>query len=93
MVQRGLQRVIVGSALVIASTVILPIARETLRPIMRDLSKQMKYLLVSTKEGIEDIVAEVKFERMKKHLEHLDKEMVIDCDVIIEEPERERIFS
>jgi predicted neutral ceramidase superfamily lipid hydrolase len=90
MVQRGLQRLIVGSALVIASTVILPIARETLRPIMRDLSKQMKYLLVSTKEGIEDIVAEVKFERMKKQL---DKEMVIDCDVIIEEPERERIFS
>jgi predicted neutral ceramidase superfamily lipid hydrolase len=89
-VQRGLQRLIVGSALVIASTVILPIARETLRPIMRDLSKQMKYLLVSTKEGIEDIVAEVKFERMKKQL---DKEMVIDCDVIIEEPERERIFS
>jgi hemerythrin-like domain-containing protein len=90
MVQRGLQRVIVGSALVIASTVILPIAREALRPIMRDLSKQMKYLLVSTKEGIEDIVAEVKFERMKRHL---DKEMIIDCDVIIEEPQRERIFS
>jgi predicted neutral ceramidase superfamily lipid hydrolase len=89
-VQRGLQRVIVGSALVIASTVILPIARETLRPIVRDLSKQMKYLLVSTKEGIEDIVAEVKFERMKKQL---DKDMVIDCEVIIEEPERERIFS
>jgi predicted neutral ceramidase superfamily lipid hydrolase len=89
-VQRGLQRLIVGSALVIASTVILPIARETLRPIMKDLSKQMKYLLVSTKEGIEDIVAEVKFERMKKQL---DKDMVIDCEVIIEEPERERIFS
>ncbi|MBA2870936.1 putative neutral ceramidase superfamily lipid hydrolase [Anoxybacillus calidus] len=88
--QRGLQRLIVGSALVIASTVILPIARETLRPIMKDLSKQMKYLLVSTKEGIEDIVAEVKFERMKKQL---DKDMVIDCEVIIEEPERERIFS
>jgi hypothetical protein len=89
-VQRGLQRLIVGSALIIASTVILPIARETLRPIMRDLSKQMKYLLVSTKEGVEDIVAEVKFERMKKQL---DKDMVIDCEVIIEEPQRERIFS
>ena len=35
----------------------------------------MKYLAVSTKEGIEDIVAEVKFERMRKSL---DKDMYID---------------
>ena len=35
----------------------------------------MKYLAVSTKEGLEDLVAEVKFERMRKSL---DKDIFID---------------
>ncbi|GAA3324229.1 MULTISPECIES: DUF5132 domain-containing protein [Bacillaceae] len=82
MVQRGIQRVIVGSALVIATSALLPIAKEVLRPVARDLSRQMKFLLVSAKEGIEDVVAEVKFERMKAQL---DKDMFIDCEVEIVE--------
>ncbi|MFC3884031.1 DUF5132 domain-containing protein [Bacillus songklensis] len=88
MIQRGLQRVIVGSALIIASTALLPIAKQTLRPIVRDLSRNMRYLLVSTKEGIEDMVAEVKFERMKKQL---DKDMLIEYDGEVEEV-KEPIF-
>lgn len=83
MIQSNLQRVIVGSALVIATTALIPIARQTLRPVMRDLSKQMKYFLVSAKEGLEDMAAEVKFERMKKQM---SQDMLIDCDVEIEEP-------
>lgn len=82
MVQRGIQRVIVGSALVIATSALLPIAKEVLRPVARDLSRQMKFLLVSAKEGIEDVVAEVKFERMKAQL---DKDRFIDCEVEIVE--------
>ncbi|MDD1515352.1 DUF5132 domain-containing protein [Priestia megaterium] len=88
MMKIGLQRVIVGSALVIASTALLPIAKQTLRPIVRDVSKNMKYMLVCTKEGIEDMVAEVKFERMKKQL---NKDMLIDYDGEIEEV-KESIF-
>ncbi|MFC3884027.1 DUF5132 domain-containing protein [Bacillus songklensis] len=76
------QRIIVGSALVIATSALVPIAKQTLKPIVGNLSKQMKYFLASTKEGIEDMVAEVKFERMKKQL---DKGTFIDCDVEIEE--------
>lgn len=82
MIQRNLQTVIVGSALIFAVTAVLPIAKATLRPIVRDLSKQMKYLLVSTKDEIEDIVAEVKFERMKKHL---NQELSIDYDLFEED--------
>jgi hypothetical protein len=82
MIERGLQRVIVGSAIIIASTALLPIAKQTLRPVVRGLSKNMRYLIVSTKEGIEDIVAEVKFERMKKQM---DKDMLIEYDGEIEE--------
>ncbi len=77
MIERGLQRAIIGSALVIASTALLPIAKQTLRPIVRNVSRNMRYMLVSTKEGIEDIVAEVKFERMKKQL---DEGMLIEYD-------------
>ncbi|WP_028401805.1 hypothetical protein [Ectobacillus panaciterrae] len=78
MVHSSLQRVIVGSALVIATSAILPIAKQVLRPVARDVSRQMKFFLVSAKEGIEDVVAEVKFERMKAQL---DKDTFIDCEV------------
>lgn len=88
MIQTNLQRVIVGSVLVIATTALIPIARQTLRPMVKDLSKQMKFFLVSAKEGIEDMAAEVKFERMKKQL---DQDVLIDCDVEIEE-QTGRIF-
>jgi hypothetical protein len=67
MIQRGLQRVIVGSALAIATSALVPIAKQTLKPIVGNLSKQMKHFLVSTKEGIEDMIAEVKFERIKNN--------------------------
>ncbi|MBP0725324.1 hypothetical protein J5Y03_08985 [Bacillus sp. RG28] len=89
MIQRNVQRVIVGSALLIASTAIIPIARKTLRPVMGDLSRQMKYFIVSAKEGLEDMVAEVKFERMKKQL---DKDMSIEY-VDSEAEVSERIFQ
>ncbi|WP_416825269.1 DUF5132 domain-containing protein [Ectobacillus polymachus] len=78
MVEKYVHRVIVGSALLLAATAVIPIAKKTLRPIVRDLSKQTKYWIVSAKEGVEDIVAEVKFERMKKRL---DQQNVIECDV------------
>ncbi|PAQ14050.1 hypothetical protein CD798_12250 [Bacillaceae bacterium SAOS 7] len=84
------QRVIVGSALIIASTAIIPVARKTLRPMMYDFSKQMKYLVVSAKEELEDIVAEVKFDRMQKHLE---RDVCIDGYAYEVEDSEQSLFS
>jgi hypothetical protein len=84
MFQRSFQRIIVGTAVVIAAATIVPIARETLKPIIGQLSRQMKFYIVSAKEGIEDLVAEVKFERMKKFIDQ-DRTMVIDYKEFIEE--------
>jgi hypothetical protein len=84
MFQRSFQRIIVGTAVVIAAATIVPIARETLKPVIGQLSRQMKFYIVSAKEGIEDLVAEVKFERMKKFIDQ-DRTMVIDYKEFIEE--------
>jgi hypothetical protein len=78
MIERNLQRIVIGSALALATTALLPVVKKTLRPIMLDLSRQMRYLIVATKEEIEDMAAEVKFERMRKSL---DKEIFIDSEV------------
>jgi hypothetical protein len=88
MIERNLQRIIIGSALALATTALLPVVKKTLRPIMVDLSKQMRYLIVATKEEIEDMAAEVKFERMRKSL---DKEIFIDSEVY-EVENQNRIF-
>ncbi|AIE60746.1 hypothetical protein [Bacillus methanolicus] len=82
MLERNLQRIVVGSALAIATTALIPVVRNTLRPIIWDLSRQMKYLIVTAKEGIEDMAAEVKFERIRKSL---DKDIFIDGEMYEEE--------
>jgi len=92
MFQRSLQKVIVGSAVAFATATLLPIAKETLKPVIGQISRQMKYYIVSAKEGIEDIVAEVKFERMKKHLNQ-ESQMVIDYEEILQEQEKEAAQS
>ncbi|KGP73743.1 hypothetical protein [Pontibacillus yanchengensis] len=78
-IQRYVQRALVGSVIVVAGTAIYPVVRQTLRPMVREISKEMNYFIVCTKERMEDMVAEVKFERMKRQLDKLD---VIDCEVI-----------
>jgi hypothetical protein len=88
MIERNLQRIVIGSALALATTALMPVIKKTLRPIMLDLSKQMRYLIVVTKEEIEDMAAEVKFERMRKSL---DKEIFIDSEVY-EVENQNRIF-
>jgi hypothetical protein len=88
MIERNLQRIVIGSALALATTALLPVIKKTLQPIMLDLSKQMRYLIVATKEEIEDMAAEVKFERMRKSL---DKEIFIDSEVY-EVENQNRVF-
>lgn len=89
MFKRSLQGLVVGSALAVVTTALYPVIKDTLRPIAHDLKKQMKYLAVITKEGIEDIVAEIKFERIKKSL---DKDIFIESES--DEPQQQnRIFQ
>lgn len=90
MLQKYVQRIIVGSALLIAASAVIPIAKKALRPLARDLSKQTKYWIVSAKEGMEDMVAEVKFERIKKKL---DKQTAIECEAEIETSCDERMYQ
>ena len=89
MFARNIQRVVVGSAIAIVSTALFPVIKETLRPIARDLTRQMKYFVVITKEGIEDLAAEVKFERLRKSL---DKDIFIESEGV-ETEHQNRIFQ
>lgn len=88
MLERNLQRIVIGSAMVLATSALLPVVKNTMRPIVRDVSRQMKYLIVMTKEGIEDFAAEVKFERIRKSL---DKDIFIDGETS-ESENQNRIF-
>ena len=89
MFQRNLQGIVVGSALAIVTTALYPVIKDTLRPIAYDLTRQMKYFVVITKEGIEDLVAEVKFERIRKSL---DKDICIESESM-ETDQPNRIFE
>ncbi|PLT33118.1 hypothetical protein [Bacillus sp. V5-8f] len=88
MLERNLQRIVIGSAMVLATSALLPVVKNSMRPIVRDVSRQMKYLIVMTKEGIEDFAAEVKFERIRKSL---DKDIFIDGEAY-ESENQNRIF-
>ena len=87
--RRNLQGLVVSSALAIVTTALYPVIKDTIRPIARDLRKQMKYFVVVTKEGLEDIVAEVKFERIRKSL---DKDIFLESE-IHESDHQNRIFQ
>ena len=90
MFRRNLQGIVVGSALAIVTTALYPVIKETVRPIAYNLTRQMKFLAVVTKEGIEDMVAEVKFERMRKSL---DKDIFIDMENVEMEEPRSQILQ
>ncbi|WP_261301801.1 DUF5132 domain-containing protein [Paenibacillus andongensis] len=79
MIQKNIDKIIIGSALAVAASALLPIAKSTLRPLAAagmqgsgGLLHQARSLLQMAREEVEDIVAEAQFERMKKQL---DKEI------------------
>ncbi|MFY4776580.1 hypothetical protein [Metabacillus sp. RGM 3146] len=82
MLQNNLHRIIVGSVIVAAASTLLPVARDTLKPLVGQVSRQMRFLIVSAKEGIDDMIAEAKVERMKRHLDH---QFIIDYKEVVEE--------
>ncbi|MBD1380933.1 hypothetical protein [Metabacillus arenae] len=82
MFQTNLHRFIVGSVIIVAASTLLPVARETLKPLVGQVSREMRFFIVSAKEGLEDMVAEVKAERMKKHV---NNQLVIEYNEVVED--------
>ncbi|NEU29133.1 DUF5132 domain-containing protein [Paenibacillus polymyxa] len=76
MVQTNFEKIVIGTALAIAASALLPIAKTTFRPIAEagmqggtSLLNRGKSYLQLAREEVEDIIAEAKFERMKKQLD------------------------
>ncbi|MDP1512793.1 DUF5132 domain-containing protein [Paenibacillus sp. CMAA1739] len=74
--QTNFEKIVIGTALAIAASALLPIAKTTFRPIAEagmqggtSLLNRGKSYLQLAREEVEDIIAEAKFERMKKQLD------------------------
>ncbi len=66
------ERIIVGAALVVGSTVLLPIAKETLGAAAQAGKRAwsgVRFEWKRIREEVEDIVAEAQFERMKHQID------------------------
>jgi hypothetical protein len=81
MIQKCRDKWIVGAALTMAASALLPIAKNTLRPMAETgiqgaigLMNRTKSAIQIAREEIEDIIAEAQFERLKKQL---DKEIAL----------------
>lgn len=74
--QKIVERVIIGAALTMAASVLLPIAKKAIpalvqtgRSEMGGLAQRTKSMIQMAREEVEDIVAEAQFERMKRSLD------------------------
>lgn len=86
MLERNIEKIIVGASLALAASALLPIAKSALRPLVSGgnpeggagLLDRAKSMLQVAREEVEDIFAEAQFERMKRQL---DKEIAqLDSD-------------
>lgn len=91
MIQKHFEKIIVGTALTVAASVIVPIAKNTLRPLAsagimgtKELMNRAKSAVVIAREEVEDIIAEAQFERMKKQF---DRELESE-DNVNEDPKQ-----
>lgn len=76
MLQKNLDKIVIGTALALAASALLPIAKTTFRPLVAggiqggaDLINRGRSLFQLARQEMEDIVAEAQFERMKKQLD------------------------
>jgi hypothetical protein len=76
MIQKNLDNIIVGAALTVAASTLLPIAKSTFSPLAASglqsgagLLNHARSLIQKAREEVEDIVAEAQFERMKKQMD------------------------
>ncbi|TDF93037.1 DUF5132 domain-containing protein [Paenibacillus piri] len=89
MLQKNVDKLIIGAALAVAASALLPIAKSIFRPIAAtgleggsNLINRGKSLVQIARQEVEDIIAEAQFERMKKQL---DKEIALLDDDKYEE--------
>lgn len=76
MIQKNLDKIIIGTALAIAASALLPVAKSTLRPLAANgrqsgvnLINRARSFVQMAREEVEDIIAEAQFERMKKQMD------------------------
>lgn len=76
MLHKNLDKVVVGTALALAASALIPIAKTTFRPLFEtgiqgsaSLINRSKSILQLARQEVEDIIAEAQFERMKKQLD------------------------
>ena len=76
MLEKNIEKLIVGAALAYAASTLWPIMKNTLQPLAENgiqgassLTNRIQYGLQIARDEIEDIVAEAQFERMKKKLD------------------------
>jgi len=81
MIQKNIDKIIIGTALTVAASALIPIAKSTLQPLAAagmqgsaGLLQRVRSALQVVREEVEDIVAEAQFERMKREL---DKEIAM----------------
>lgn len=75
----SLEGMLTGVAVTVAASVLYPVLKKTAAPLMEagkegaaELTHQIKSGVATMREGIEDLVAEAHFERMKQ---------AVDCDL------------
>jgi hypothetical protein len=79
-----IRKVVIGSTLALASAALLPVVRNTLRPLVESGARGVKSTFETIKEEVEDIIVEAKMDRMQKQFE---KELSYVEDDITEEHE------
>jgi hypothetical protein len=79
-----IRKVVIGSTLALASAALLPVVRNTLRPLVESGARGVKSTFETIKEEVEDIIVEAKMDRMQKQFE---KELSYVEDDITDEQE------
>jgi gas vesicle protein len=79
-----IRKVVIGSTLALASAALLPVVRNTLRPLVESGARGVKSTFETIKEEVEDIIVEAKIDRMQKQFE---KELSYVEDDITDEQE------
>ncbi|MBE7102757.1 hypothetical protein FT637_06780 [Bacillus cereus] len=64
-----IRKVVIGSTLALASAALLPVVRNTLRPLVESGARGVKSTFETIKEEVEDIIVEAKIDRMQKQFE------------------------
>ncbi|PGU78651.1 hypothetical protein [Bacillus cereus] len=101
-----IRKIVIGSTLALASAALLPVVRNTLRPLVESGAKGVKSTFETIKEEVEDIIVEAKMDRMQKQFEkelsyveeelsyveeeHSNEQEIIEAAAKVEEKEEVR---